>query len=259
MSSSLLSKVYSRTGEAGSLEDQGEQFAGGCTVETHRKLDEPPVRAGERPAFYGIFLGHQDGRARRERQRRGSSAAWSASACGSTASPAARRPSKNAFRWPMPATPARSARERPQAPPLGADEVDGIAELQARRDGQGTPRHHACCPPAWRSVSTTASTRSSARRLAQGSGGQQLTVAEPTRRIHHRDLEVAREAQVLQSIVADHDVGARLGGTAGRRDAVGAGYHDLRPPQGVQHGLVADLGGIAVRVTTRDPATDRPP
>ena len=74
-------------------------------------------------------------------------------------------------------------------------------------------------------LTTTASTAARRdARLAQRAGRQRPAVAEAARAVDHGDFDVAREAVVLQAVVADDDVAFRVCGEqrAGGRGAVGA-------------------------------------
>ena len=82
-------------------------------------------------------------------------------------------------------------------------------------------------------------------RLAQRAGRQQEAVAEATC-IDHGDLDVAREAIVLQAVIEDDDVDLRVR-SAQRRDhcdAVGAHPHRAAAAAGEHDRLVANLARL---------------
>ena len=137
---------------------------------------------------------------------------------------------------------------------LAGNEIDGIAEAQA-----------CCCHE--RPAGFDAASRllapfgqddgidalESPRRLAQRARGQQLAIAESPHRIDHGDLEITRQPQMLQAVIADDDLGARLGRTPSGGDAIGADHDHARSAQRVQHGLVTAVGtGTAVITAETD-------
>ena len=154
----------------------------------------------------------------------------------------------------------RHVPKRIQGPMLTGNEIDGIAEAQLRG---GDER-----PAGFDAASRRAApfghddgidTLESPRWLAQRARGQQLAVAEPPRGIDHGDLEITRQPQMLQAVVADDDLGARLGRTPRGRDAICTDHDHARPAQRVQHGLVADFGRVAGGRDDRGRPTTRPP
>ena len=86
-----------------------------------------------------------------------------------------------------------------------------------------------------------------ARRFAQWSCRQQQPVAEAARRVDHRDLIVARQPQVLQTVVTDDDPGTLLHGEPGGRDTVGADHDHLGTAARMQQCLVTHFGRVVGR------------
>ena len=76
--------------------------------------------------------------------------------------------------------------------------------------------------------------------FTQRPGRQQPAVAEAARAVDHGDFEVALEAQVLQAIVADDDLGALLGRQLRGRNAVRTDDDDVHAALRVQQRLVTD-------------------
>ena len=88
------------------------------------------------------------------------------------------------------------------------------------------------------------------RRLAQRPGGQQQAVAETARAVDHGDLDIAREAVVLQAVVADDDVAFGMRGEQRARgcNAVAADPDRAAAAAREQHRLVAARARIAIGV-----------
>ena len=77
-----------------------------------------------------------------------------------------------------------------------------------------------------------------------------MPVAETNGRIDHGYFAGPRQTQVLQAIIADHDVGSRLHGFFCRKNAVAADDDDIRTLERVQHRLVAYQRGIRAPSTS---------
>src|SRR6185369_6969389 len=87
------------------------------------------------------------------------------------------------------------------------------------------------------------------RRFAQRAGGKKQSVAQAAL-VLDRDFEIPLKAVVLQTVVAQDEVAAGIGGAqgAGRGGAIGADPHRASGSLGKQQRLVADpLGLVADR------------
>src|SRR5688572_5864142 len=81
-----------------------------------------------------------------------------------------------------------------------------------------------------------------------------MPVAQTPRRIDHDDLVLTGEPQVLQAIIAHHDLRAGGHGRTGCGRPIAVDEHELRPPMRMQDGLVAGDRWIGVPGDPERPA-----
>ena len=117
------------------------------------------------------------------------------------------------------------------------------ARPQARATGRNAPGQHDCVHAL-----------EPARRLPHRARRQQAPVTEFPRGVHDDDLVVARQAQVLQAVVADHDLRAFPLREARGRDAIGADHDHVRTAAGMQQRLVTDIKRVVARRDHADAA-----
>ncbi len=89
--------------------------------------------------------------------------------------------------------------------------------------------------------------REMARALPQRPCRQQPTIAKPALAIDDDDLAVARQAKMLQAIIADDHLHAGCDRCACGRDAVGADEDGATAATLQQKGLIADLAPVRIR------------
>ena len=100
------------------------------------------------------------------------------------------------------------------------DKIDRVPQAEARATDDDR-RRMICGRGRSRSRQTSTTACTVARRdgrLAQRTRRQQVPVAKADGRIDHDDLAAPRQTQVLQAVVADHDIGSRLDRRLRRRE-----------------------------------------
>ena len=228
ISSSRVSIIASRYCGAGSGSDGwyvgpsrlapcrgGRRRGAAAPQQRHDVLDDRPARirldprrdrqlphagVGERPAFYGILLRHEDRMIVVEAQFCGSNGWWSGKACSISCSPASRSVCKE----PRRVADGRHgmdrrgtkrleralARDRRTGAAPAGHELHREQPCRARRSRRGGGRG-----PAGTVEHHEVAAREPHRRLAQRTGRQQPAVAEAARAVDDRDLQVARQAR----------------------------------------------------------------
>ena len=101
-------------------------------------------------------------------------------------------------------------------------------------------------------------TAQSAQWFAQRTGRQAVPISEAAYTVDHRDLDIAGESIMLQSVIGDDDVAVRmLNQGFSRGDPVRRHRHWAPAPRGDEHRLVADNNGITVGPDLLGPASGR--
>ena len=118
--------------------------------------------------------------------------------------------------------------------------LPGLQRDAGRRPAASSSRPMTCPANAAGTAAPLTTTRSTDARRADGfaqwTGRKQCRIAESTRRIHHDDLQVTLQGQVLQAVVGDHELASllrqqprRLDAAARDADGNTATRHQQRP------------------------------